>query len=276
MAITRRFFCLCLACAPAGRLDAQDAPSPAIQPARELHGLVEPSLHVAKAGSGKPPRVALTFDACSGATDRRILDVLMAEEIPATLFVTGRWLNKNAETIALLKSRPDLFAIENHGLNHIPAVDRPGTVYGIETAGTPQAVAKEVEGGETWIAKAGFARSGWFRGATARYSISAMTAIEAMGYRIAGYSLNGDQGATASTRAAATRVTGARDGDVVIAHINHPEKPAGAGIAEGLLALKRKGVTFVKLDEATANAAAPAPTPAPTPATTPAAHPAKP
>ena len=58
MAITRRLFCLCLACAPAGRLGAQDAPSPATQPARELHGLVEPSLHVAKAGSGLPPRSA--------------------------------------------------------------------------------------------------------------------------------------------------------------------------------------------------------------------------
>ena len=259
MAITRRLFCLCLACAPAGRLGAQDAPSPAAQPARELHGLVEPSLHVSKAGSGQSPRVALTFDACSGATDRRILDVLMAEQIPATLFVTGRWLNKNAETIALLKSRPDLFAIENHGLNHIPAVDRPGTVYGIETAGSPQAVAKEVQGGETWIAKAGFEPARWFRGATARYSTSAIAAIEAMGYRIAGYSLNGDQGATASTKAAATRMTGARDGDVVIAHINHPEKPAGAGIAEGLLALKRKGVTFVKLNEVTENDASPAP-----------------
>ena len=261
MAITRRLFCLCLACAPAGRLAEQDASMPITSPARELRGLVEPSLHVEKAGPGQSPRVALTFDACSGATDRRILDVLMTEQIPATLFVTGRWLNKNAETISLLKSRPDLFTIENHGLNHVPAVDRPGTVYGIETAGSPEAVAKEVQGGETWIFKAGFERARWFRGATARYSTSAITAIEAMGYRIAGYSLNGDQGATASTKAAAARVTGARDGDVVIAHINHPEKPAGAGIAEGLLALKRKGVTFVKLDEVNANTAAPTPNP---------------
>lgn len=249
MPISRRLFCLCLACTPAMRASAQPNGT-ATSPPGELRGLAEPSLQVARSGPGAPPRVALTFDACSGATDRRILDLLVAERIPATLFVTGRWLNRNAEAIAILKANADLFTIENHGLNHIPAVDRPGTVYGIATAGSAEAVRKEVKGGESWIEKSGFPRPRWFRGATARYTSSAITDIEAMDYRIAGYSRNGDEGASATAKTASARIAAARDGDVVLAHINHPEKPAGGGIVEGILALKRKGAIFVTLDAA--------------------------
>ena len=41
-----------------------------------------------------------------------------------------------------------------------------------------------------------------------------------------------------------------KDGDVIIAHINQPTHSAGAGLVKGLLDLKAKGVTFVRLDDA--------------------------
>ena len=55
--------------------------------------LVEPSLHIASGGAS--PQVALTLDACTGAADGRILDELVADHVPATIFVTGRWLRHN-------------------------------------------------------------------------------------------------------------------------------------------------------------------------------------
>ncbi len=232
MRLTRRSFCLCAL----GGLAAT--------PARAA-GLVEPSLHVAKGGG--TPCVALTFDACSGNVDHRILDLLLAENITSTIFVTARWLRRNSEALRIMKERPDLFHLENHGLNHVPAVDRPETIYGIAAAGSPEAVSDEVRNGALWMEKYDIAQPHWFRGATARYSASAIAQIEAMGYHIAGYSLNGDQGASASARTAASRIAAARDGDVVLAHINHPERPAGAGVAEGVMALKKKGFSFVQL-----------------------------
>jgi hypothetical protein len=36
---------------------------------------------------------------------------------------------------------------------------------------------------------------------------------------------------------------------VVIAHINQPRRPAGGGVAKGILDLKAKGYQFVKLDD---------------------------
>ena len=41
----------------------------------------------------------------------------------------------------------------------------------------------------------------------------------------------------------------ARDGDVIIGHINQPKRSSGAGLTAGILALKTKGFTFVRLDD---------------------------
>lgn len=224
------------------------APGVAAMPSRpRLPKLVEPKLHVEKGGT-VAPHVALTLDACSGRTDLRILSVLVEENIPATIFVTARWLKHNPQALALLKTRPDLFELENHGFNHVPAVDFPVAIYGIAAAGSTAAVEREVDGGAQAMIADGIARPHWFRGATARYSQTAIADIEARGYRIAGYSLNGDDGSLLGAGAAERRIAAAKDGDVIIAHVNQPTHAAGEGVARGLKALKARGAVFVRLD----------------------------
>lgn len=92
--------------------------------------LLEPTLHLVHRGSALP-EIALTLDACGGSVDLRILDALIRNGIPATVFVTARWLRRNPEAFARLHANPDLFEIENHGRDHVPAVDRPVTVFGL-------------------------------------------------------------------------------------------------------------------------------------------------
>lgn len=211
--------------------------------------LVEPQLMLQKQEAGSRPRVALTFDACSGKTDERILSTLIDNNIPATIFVTARWLKRNGAVFAILKARPDLFEIENHGAMHVPAVDRPVSIYGIAAAGSTQAVEAEVAGGATAIAAQGVAPH-WFRGATAKYSLSSIGQIRRMGFRIAGYSVNGDGGSLLGASVAEKRIAAAKDGDVIIAHINQPTHAAGDGVLRGILDLKVKGFAFVRLDDA--------------------------
>lgn len=219
--------------------------------AREPADIVEPSLHVAPGGVAGP-RVSLTFDACSGKTDMRILSALIENKLPAMIFITARWLKRNQSAFAELKAHPELFEIEDHGAMHVPAVDRPMKIYGIAAAGSVQAVASEVEGGADAIRAAGGASPGWFRGSTARYSRSAIAQIRGLGFRVAGYSVNGDGGSLLGARMTEKRIAGARDGDVVIAHINQPTHAAGAGVVKGILSLKAKGYSFVKLSDARA------------------------
>jgi peptidoglycan/xylan/chitin deacetylase (PgdA/CDA1 family) len=226
---------------------------PAIQPSQAEPAkprLVEPTLRLARS-AGERARVALTLDACGGRTDDRILDALVANRIPATIFVTGLWLKRNAGALAVMRAHPDLFELEDHGARHIPAVDRAVRIYGIKAAGSPEAVEAEVVGGAADMQAAGIsAPPRWFRGATAKYSLSAMSLIEKLGYRIAGYSVNGDGGSLLGAATTEKRVAGAKDGDVIIAHINQPTHSAGAGLVKGLLALKARGVSFVRLEDA--------------------------
>jgi peptidoglycan/xylan/chitin deacetylase (PgdA/CDA1 family) len=210
--------------------------------------LLEPHLHVNRGGKGAP-RIALTFDACMGKTDPRILSTLVDHHIPATIFVTARWLRSNPETLAVFLAHPDIFELEDHGQNHIPAVDVPTMVYGIPAAGSPQAVAQEVKGGADAMVAAGIPQPHWFRGATAKYSLSAIAQIRGMGYRIAGYSINGDSGSLLPAKMVEKQYASARDGDVIISHINQPTHAAGEGVAASILALKAKGVQFVRLQD---------------------------
>jgi peptidoglycan/xylan/chitin deacetylase (PgdA/CDA1 family) len=239
----RAFILLCLAAVSTGPALA-DPPHAARKPK-----LVEPVLHLAS--SGVPAgRVALTLDACGGHTDYRILDALVENRIPATIFVTGIWLRRNAEALAVMQAHPDLFELEDHGARHLAAVDVQTKIYGVKAAGSSEGVKTEVEKGAAALETAGGPAPHWFRGATAKYSVSAINLIHQLGYRIAGYSLNADGGSLLGAAVTEKRVARAKDGDVIIAHINQPTHAAGAGLVKGLLALKAKGVTFVRLDDA--------------------------
>jgi peptidoglycan/xylan/chitin deacetylase (PgdA/CDA1 family) len=173
----------------------------------------------------------------------------VSEHIPATIFVTARWLKHNPQALAVFLQNPDLFELENHGQNHIPAVDKPALVYGIAAAGSPEAVRQEVQGGADAMLAAGIASPHWFRGSTAKYDLSAIGQIRAMGYRIAGYSVNGDGGSLLGAAITEKRIASAKDGDVVISHINQPTHAAGEGVAKALLDLKAKGTEFVRLED---------------------------
>ena len=210
--------------------------------------LLEPVLRLAPSGAPSG-RVALTLDACGGRTDTRILDALVESRIPATIFVTGLWLRHNSKALAVMRVHPDLFELEDHGARHKPAVAVPTTIYGVRAAGSPGAVAAEVDDGAFDMVADGIAAPRWFRGATAKYDRSAMKLIAKLGYRIAGYSLNADGGSLLGAAVTDRRVERARDGDVIIAHLNQPTHAAGEGLVKGLLALKARGVTFVKLND---------------------------
>ncbi len=216
-------------------------------PAGAQH-LLEPQMHMQPASDGAP-HIALTFDACSGKTDERILQTLIDNNINSTIFVTARWIRRNPVAIAEIKAHANLFEIENHGAKHVPLVDFPTKVFGIEAAGSPEAARAEISGGTLAIENNFGSKPKWFRGATGTYSVSAINTITDMGYKLGGYSIHGDGGASFSTNKTEKTFLSAKDGDVIIAHINQPSKPAGVGVVQAILKLKSEGVIFVKLQD---------------------------
>lgn len=225
---------------------------PAERPVEIHDRLVLPS------APGRAPWVALTLDACMGKFDHNLIDFLIRKRVPATIFATRRWIVRNPKAVALIKSHLNIFDVENHGANHVPAVIGPGKrVYGI--AGEPDVahLKYEVEGGARAI-KASFGLTPhWYRDATAEYDRQSIAAIAKMGYKIAGFSVNADEGATLPEATVAARVKGARDGDVIIAHMNRPQSGTAKGLASGIDYLLAKGFVFVRVNQADMHRLAP-------------------
>ena len=192
--------------------------------------------------------VALTLDACGGGFDRELIDTLIARRIPATIFATRIWIDRHPDGVALLRAHADLFDIEDHGAAHIPAVVGKGKrVYGLVGVPDVAHLQAEVSGGARAIAATGAPAPTWYRGATAVYDPLAINEIQSLGYRIAGFSVNADAGATLSRREVAARLTRVMPGDIVIAHMNKPAKDTAEGMAEALPTLLDRGIQFVTL-----------------------------
>ena len=196
------------------------------------------------------PIAALTLDACGGGYDAKLIGFLIEERIPATVFATRKWIERNAEGMAMLRSHPELFDIEDHGANHVPAVIGPGRrVYGI--TGNPDVahLESEVRDGAAAVEAATGNAPRWYRGATAEYDPRALRAIMAMGYKVAGFSINADAGATLRRDTIVARLDAVRPGDIIIAHMNKPGSDTVEALASGLKSLQMRGFRFVTLRE---------------------------
>jgi peptidoglycan/xylan/chitin deacetylase (PgdA/CDA1 family) len=193
--------------------------------------------------------VALTLDACGGGFDADLANFLIARRIQTTIFATRRWIRRNPHAIAILKANADLFDIEDHGANHVPAVigaDR--SVYGLAGVADLKQLKREVSGGADAVKAATGIAPRWYRGATGEYDVQALQAIEAMGYKVAGFSVNADNGATLAQKQIVGRLKKVRSGDIIIAHLNRPASDTSKGMAEGLQMLLDQGFRFVKLN----------------------------
>jgi peptidoglycan/xylan/chitin deacetylase (PgdA/CDA1 family) len=200
--------------------------------------------------AGTEKVVALTLDACGGGFDRDLIQVLIERRVPATIFATSRWLQHNPSGLALIKAHADLFEVEDHGARHVPAVigaDR--RVYGI--LGHPDVghLKTEVTGGADAVEKATGVAPHWYRAATAEYDPEALVAIADMGFKVAGFSVNVDDGATLDKESIIVRMRRIKRGDILIAHMNRPNSDTAEALAEILPSLLGQGYRFVKLGD---------------------------
>jgi peptidoglycan/xylan/chitin deacetylase (PgdA/CDA1 family) len=195
-------------------------------------------------------KIALTLDACGGKYDSDLIEFLVKNKIPATVFATKKWLTKNPQGLSDLKAHPDLFDVENHGEKHIPAVIGAGKeVYGIPGEPDVAHLKREVVEGAKAVEKATGVAPHWYRGATGEYDAQAIKEIDKLGYKIAGFSVNADSGATLKKRTIEKRLEKVKAGDVIIAHMNKPDSDSAEGLAVGLANLLKAGFVFVRLDQ---------------------------
>lgn len=195
--------------------------------------------------------VAITLDACGSKTDsldENLIDFLIKEEIPATMFINKRWIKKYPQQFKKLSNNP-LFEIENHGANHLPASINGKSIYNIEGTKNIQELIKEVDENGEYIKSLTGKKPIYFRSGTAFYDEYAVKIIYELGYKPIGFSILGDRGATYTAKEVEHAFINAKKGDIAIFHMNHPEKQTGMGLIRVIPKLKAKGFTFVKIED---------------------------
>lgn len=196
--------------------------------------------------------IAITMDACGTDTgmgyDKYLISYFEKEKIPATLFVSGKWIDNNLENFKSLSSNP-LFEIGNHGLLHKPASVEGKSIYGINGTANVSELIDEIELNAKKIEELTKKRPKYFRSGTAYYDEIAVKIANSLKHEVIGFSILGDAGATYTAKKIEEAFDNVKGGEIAIIHFNHPEMPTREGIIRVINTLKEKGFTFVKLSD---------------------------
>jgi peptidoglycan/xylan/chitin deacetylase (PgdA/CDA1 family) len=196
--------------------------------------------------------IAFTFDACGGKNgngyDKELIEYLQNERIPATLFVSGKWIDANYKEFIKL-SRDSLFEIENHGFNHRPCAIKGEMAYGIKGTANIEDAFDEIEANARKIKAITNRRPLFYRPATAYIdeACSAMAArlgIIPVTYEV----LSGDAIPRTAKNVIENNVEkNIRPGAIVIMHFNHPEWNTKEAMVNIVPELRSLGYDFVLL-----------------------------
>lgn len=196
--------------------------------------------------------IALTLDACDGKKgngyNADLIDFLRKQRIPATLFVTGRWIDAHRKTFAEL-AEDTLFEIENHGLNHRVCSTTGRTQYGLPSTKNTADVVDEIELNARKLKSFIGRRPAFFRPPGAFIDEASVRISERLGMAVVNYSiLSGDGSPYISADKIKTNIVGkTKPGGIVLMHFNHPERHEKQALEMSVPILREMGYSFIKL-----------------------------
>lgn len=188
-------------------------------------------------------KVALTFDACPTGKDdeydERVIEVLIREKVPATLFMSGRWVEKNGERTKFLAGQPQ-FEIANHAFWHPHMLEKDD-----------ERIVRELRRTQTIIKKVTGKRPKYFRPpfgeVDARLAkLAAQAGLVTVQYDIA--SGDPDPGLSAK-RIARAVVNEAKGGSIVVFHMNENGVRTAEALPEIIKVLREKGFELMTVGE---------------------------
>ncbi|WP_227998379.1 polysaccharide deacetylase family protein [Nocardia australiensis] len=216
--------------------------------APQTWGMQMPGIISSFTATGK--QMALTFDACGGPNnndiDETLLNLLISQQFPATLFLNKRWIDANPSRAAELAANP-LFELANHGMAHRPLSVTGRSAYKIAGTGSPQEAVDEVWANHERLTALLGKPPRFFRAGTAHYDDVAVSIVNDLGETPVGFSINADYGATAKAGTVANSMNAAQPGAISLAHMHRPKSATAAGMTAALPTLCSAGFTFVHL-----------------------------
>lgn len=195
---------------------------------------------------GSDSVVALTLDACESLIpsyfDTTILNYLLLERIPFTLFMTGNFAVRNRETLRMLAGY-EWIDIQNHSYHHHLHMESL----------SDSAVIAEVKSAEDTIFSITGRRTKLFRFPGGNYDTLILNRVEHMGYRVVHWSFeSGDPDKKITPQKMIPWVTSkTRPGGILIFHINGRGYATGKALPEIVTHLRNAGYHFAKLNDYT-------------------------
>jgi peptidoglycan/xylan/chitin deacetylase (PgdA/CDA1 family) len=228
-------------------------------------GKYTPKDYVISSGSRDKKVVALTFDADMTPSmkkeledgkveswyNEKVVQILTNERVPATIFLTGLWMETYPKIVKELAANP-LFELGNHSYSH-PTFLR--ICYGL-TYIPDSEDKKEVEKTQELLKDATGLDNYLFRFPGGCFEKSDATIVHNLGLDIIGWDVKSDDGSSASTiRIINNVLRKTKNGSIILMHLH------GGSIApntdEALLpiikGLKEKGYSFVKVSDLIGN-----------------------
>jgi peptidoglycan/xylan/chitin deacetylase (PgdA/CDA1 family) len=195
--------------------------------------------------------IALTLDACDGGEKKyneKLINYLKQEKIPATLFISGKWLNYHQQTLKKL-GNDTLFEIANHGLFHRICSTTGMTKYGLIPTRNIGDVIDEIELNARRIKEITGKRPRFFRPAGIYTDELSCKIAEHLGMKVISYSiLPGDADKNLPVYAMTENILNSLEsGNIILMHLNHPYRHEEEVLARIYPYLKSKGYHFVKL-----------------------------
>lgn len=187
--------------------------------------------------------VALTFDACPTSkgndVDEDVLKILVKNRVPATLFMSGKWIEKNREKVIEISKEP-LFEIGNHSFHHLHMAKMKASSMKKELIDT-QVIIGEITG----------KTPKYFRPPYGEVSKSLATAADNLGLTTIQYDLaSGDPNKRLSSKKLLERVLSkTKGGSIVVFHMNRNGHHTADVLLKVIVGLREKGFALVTIDE---------------------------
>ncbi len=187
--------------------------------------------------------VALTFDACPTSRpdeyDEKVIETLIAKQVPATLFLSGRWVEKNPDKAKYLAAHPQ-FEIGQHSYYHPHLLQKDDDRIRRELRRT-QNIIKKVTGKTPRFFRPPFAEVD--DRLTALAGAAGLTVIQ---YDIA--SGDPDPGLSPE-RIERVVLRDARGGSIIVFHMNHNGVHTDEVLPKVIDGLRQKGFVLVTVGE---------------------------
>ncbi|MFI5391509.1 MAG: polysaccharide deacetylase family protein [Bacteriovoracales bacterium] len=188
-------------------------------------------------------KIALTFDACSTRRtpqyDKRITDILIKTRTPATIFLGGRWIEKEEPHVTDLAFNP-LFELGNHSWDH-PHL----------TQLTNKEIQEQLSKTQEALFKATGKMGRYFRPPYGEYDNRVLKIAGSLGLIGINYDFASGDPDSNMTKEKLIKwvVKKTRPGSIIIMHINKKGINTAEALPEIIFQLRKKGFRFVTISD---------------------------